>query len=58
MADWDERAERYSRMQAERSETLGLATEMMLDLADLRTGNRVLDVAAGSTKIGQRFRRF
>jgi ubiquinone/menaquinone biosynthesis C-methylase UbiE len=48
MAEWDDRAERYSRMQAERSEALGPATEMMLDLADLRTGNRVLDVAAGT----------
>ena len=48
MANWDERAERWSRMQARRSETYGPATEMMLDLADLRTGNRVLDVAAGT----------
>ncbi len=49
MAVFDERrAERWSRTQAERSETLGPATEMMLDLADLRTGNRVLDVAAGT----------
>ena len=48
MAEWDERAERYSRMQADRSEALGPATERMLDLADLRTGNRVLDVAAGT----------
>jgi len=48
MAEWDERAERYNRKQAERSEALGPATEMMLDLADLRTGNRVLDVAAGT----------
>jgi ubiquinone/menaquinone biosynthesis C-methylase UbiE len=48
MADWDERAERWSRMQAQRSEAYGPATEMMLDLADIRTGNRVLDVAAGT----------
>ncbi len=49
MAGFDSQsAERWSRMQAERSETLGPATEMMLDLADLRTGNRVLDVAAGT----------
>ncbi len=48
MAEWDERAERYSRMQAERSEVYGPATEMMLDLADLRAGIRVLDVAAGT----------
>ncbi len=44
----DEFAERWSRRQAERGETLGPATEMMLDLANLRTGNRVLDVAAGT----------
>ena len=48
MAQWDERAERWSRLQAQRSEAFGPATEMMLDLADLRTGNRVLDVAAGT----------
>ncbi len=49
MAVYDERrAERWSRLQAERSETLGPATERMLDLADIRTGNRVLDVAAGT----------
>ncbi len=49
MAEFDERrAERWSRMQAERSQTLGPATEMMLDLVGLRTGNRILDVAAGT----------
>ena len=48
MAYWDERAERWSRRQAERGEVYGPATEMMLDLTDLRTGNRVLDVAAGA----------
>ncbi len=48
MANWDELAERRSRTQAERDEVYGPATEMMLDLADLRTGNRVLDVAAGT----------
>jgi len=48
MANWDERAERWSRRQAERGEVYGPATEMMLDLTDLRTGNRVLDVAAGA----------
>ncbi len=48
MANWDERAERRSRTQAERDKVYGPATEMMLDLADLRTGNRVLDVAAGT----------
>jgi len=48
MAQWDERAEQWSRLQAQRSETFGPATEMMLDLANLRAGNRVLDVAAGT----------
>jgi len=49
MAEYDERrAEQWSRLQAQRSETFGPATEMMLDLADLRIGNRVLDVAAGT----------
>jgi SAM-dependent methyltransferase len=48
MAEWDERAERWNRRQAQRNEIFGPATEMMLDLADLRTGNRVLDVAAGT----------
>ncbi len=48
MANWDERAERWSLRQAERGEVYGPATEMMLDLTDLRSGNRVLDVAAGA----------
>ncbi len=49
MAKWDDgRSEQWIHSQAERSETYGPATEMMLDLADLRTGNRVLDVAAGT----------
>jgi len=49
MATWDaERVERWNRSQAQRSETFGPATEMMLDLADIQTGNRVLDVAAGT----------
>ncbi len=49
MAGFDERrAERWNRLQAERSQTLGPASEMMLDLVGLRTGNRVLDVAAGT----------
>ena len=48
MEEWDERAERFSRMQAQRKETHGQATEMMLELAALRAGNRVLDVAAGT----------
>jgi len=41
-------AERWSRRQAERGETLGPATERMFDLAGLGAGNRVLDVAAGT----------
>ncbi len=48
MAEWDERAERFSRMQTQRSEAHGPATDMMLELVDLRAGNRVLDVAAGT----------
>ncbi len=41
--NWDdERAEGWSRRQAQRSEIYGPATEKMLDLAGLRTGNRVL----------------
>ena len=44
----DERAEHWSHMQAQRGETYGPATERMLDLANLRNGNRVLDVAAGT----------
>ena len=49
MAQWDaERAERWIRSQAQRREVYGPATERMLDLAELRTGNRVLDVAAGT----------
>ncbi len=41
-------AQTWSRGQAQREEYYQPATEMMLDLADLRTGNRVLDVAAGT----------
>ena len=44
----DERAELWSRSQAQRSEIYGPATERMLDLAELRSGSRVLDVAAGT----------
>jgi ubiquinone/menaquinone biosynthesis C-methylase UbiE len=44
----DEVAEHWSRNQARRDEAIGPATAMMLDLADLRTGYRVLDVAAGT----------
>lgn len=49
MVQWDaERAERWSRSQAQRSEVYGPATERMLDLAEISSGNRVLDVAAGT----------
>ena len=41
-------AERRSRGQAGRDEVYGPATELMLDLADVRIGSRVLDVAAGT----------
>jgi ubiquinone/menaquinone biosynthesis C-methylase UbiE len=44
----DEVAEHWSRNQARRDEHIGQATEMMLDLAGLRSGHRVLDVAAGT----------
>jgi hypothetical protein len=41
-------AERRSRGQVGRDEIYGPAKELMLDLADVRTDNRVLDVAAGT----------
>ena len=41
-------AEHWSRNQARRDEHIGPATEMMLDLAGLQSGQRVLDVAAGT----------
>ena len=41
-------AERRNRGRARRAEIQGLATELMLDLAEIRTGIRVLDVAAGT----------
>jgi ubiquinone/menaquinone biosynthesis C-methylase UbiE len=43
-----EGAKQWQRGKAHRAEVTGPANEMMLDLADLRTGNRVLDVAAGT----------
>src|SRR5919108_5091436 len=48
--DWgsQEIAEHWSRSQARRDEVIRPATEMMLDLANLQSGNRVLDVAAGT----------
>ena len=48
--NWEsqEVAERRSRGRARRAELQGLATQMMLDLAEVRSGGRVLDVAAGT----------
>ncbi len=48
MATWDERAEWWARRQAERDEIFRPATEMMLDMANIEPGYRVLDVAAGA----------
>jgi len=48
MAKWDERAEQWLRSQVERDETHGPATEKMLNMADIKAGYRVLDVAAGA----------
>ena len=47
---WDlkEKADWWSAGEARRQETLGPATEMMLDMAGVQSGNRVLDVAAGT----------
>ena len=41
-ADW------WSAGQARRQQIYGAATEMMLDLAGVQAGSRVLDVAAGT----------
>ena len=41
-ADW------WSAGQAARQQTLGAATEMMLDVASIQSGSRVLDIAAGT----------
>jgi ubiquinone/menaquinone biosynthesis C-methylase UbiE len=48
--DWSsqETAERRNRGRARRGAIQGPATQMMLDLAEVRTGSRVLDVAAGT----------
>jgi SAM-dependent methyltransferase len=48
--DWEssEVAERRNRGRARRVKIQGPATQMMLDLAEVRTGSRVLDVAAGT----------
>jgi len=45
---YGEGAEQWNRWKAQRGEVTGPATEMMLNSADLRAGNRVLDVAAGT----------
>jgi SAM-dependent methyltransferase len=41
-------AEQWHRGKAHRAEATGSANELMLDLANLRAGDRVLDVAAGT----------
>jgi ubiquinone/menaquinone biosynthesis C-methylase UbiE len=48
--NWEsqEIAERRNLGRARRAELQGPATELMLDLAEVRTGGRVLDVAAGT----------
>jgi ubiquinone/menaquinone biosynthesis C-methylase UbiE len=50
ITNWDspEVAEQRNRGRARRAELQGPATELMLDLAEVRTGSRVLDVAAGT----------
>src|SRR5919109_3184965 len=48
--DWvsSEVAERRNRGRARRAQLMGPATELMLDLAEVQTGSRVLDVASGT----------
>ncbi|MGH7875545.1 MAG: class I SAM-dependent methyltransferase [Candidatus Binatia bacterium] len=43
-----ERADVWHRAKVRREETMGAATEVMLDLANIRVGDRVLEVAAGT----------
>jgi ubiquinone/menaquinone biosynthesis C-methylase UbiE len=43
-----DRADAWQRESQRRKESSGAATEMLLQLADLRTGDRVLEVAAGT----------
>jgi len=45
---WDTAAEAWHRWSPLLSRWLGPATETMLDMADIRAGSRVLDVAAGA----------
>lgn len=47
-AQWDSAAEAWDRWGTFLGQWLGPATELMLDLADIRPGARVLDVAAGA----------
>ena len=48
MANWEKRADWYIRISAQRNEIFRPATEMMLEMADIKAGYRVLDVAAGA----------
>ena len=43
-----ESADRWSAGQVRRQQIYGAATEMMLELANVQPGSRVLDVAAGT----------
>ena len=45
---WDEAAEAWHRWGPLLEQWLGESTEVMLDMADVRTGKRVLDVGAGA----------
>ncbi len=45
---WDSAADAWNRWSSLLSRWLGPATEMMLDMTGVATGNRVLDVAAGA----------
>lgn len=48
LQQWDNAAEAWDRWSPLLSRWLGPATEMMLDMTNVRTGCRVLDVAAGA----------
>ena len=45
---WQSAAAAWNRWEPTLAQWLGPATELMLDLAEIRPGNRVLDLAAGS----------
>src|SRR5262245_8050970 len=45
---WQNAAEAWHRWGPTLSQWLGQATEIMLDMAEIRTGSRVLDIAAGA----------